>query len=111
MEHERTRRLRPWTPSDDAMALVRRPADVAGRITDESLAARVGGIRPRTAAEWIRGMLADGTLTKVGAIIIGRWSDVDAWLLAGGQAPEQRARRRRRRGQPAAEPTTTSEAA
>ena len=83
--------------SADASHVQHAPLDVPQRITKVSLAERVGGIKPRTADEWLRRMVAAGVVKKVGRVIIGRWRDVDEWLLSGGQAPEQQSRGRRRR--------------
>lgn len=68
-------------------------ADAVRRIRDVDIKEHVGEISKRTAAEWLRAMVAAGVLKKVRRLTVGRWSDVDAWLLAGGQAPARRGRR------------------
>ena len=62
------------------------------RIRPEAVATRYG-VSPRTGGEWIRAMLAQGVLRKVRSIIVGRWSAIDAWVEAGGNAPTRRGRR------------------
>jgi len=76
----------PTTPID---------SDTPRRVRAPEVASRYG-IAERTAGEWLRRMIAVGTCRRVGAIIVGKWREMDAWVAAGGQRPDDVPRWRRR---------------
>lgn len=53
-----------------------RPSDIARRYL----------ISDRLAGDWLRAMVADGTLRKLRGTKVGRWSKVDAWVESGGES-------------------------
>jgi hypothetical protein len=67
-------------------------ADAPARKRDADIAERYR-VSKRTGGEWLRRAVAAGVLRKLGGITVGRWSEMDAWVAAGGQVPERKRRR------------------
>lgn len=75
------------------------PPDVVSRKRPPEGAQR-WNVSERTAGEWFRRMVALGIMKRVGKILVGKWSEMDAWVAAGGKAPDPAPRWRGRRGEP-----------
>jgi hypothetical protein len=68
------------------------PLDAPQRLKARDVAARYQ-VSERLAGEWIRAAVAAGTVRKMRRLVIGRWSQLDAWVAAGGTAPISKRRR------------------
>lgn len=76
----------------DVLALSVAEGDAPRRIRDVDVQARHGGVFRRVAGEWLRVMVAAGTLQKLRRVTGRRWSASDAWLEAGGAGAQFRSR-------------------
>lgn len=76
---------------DEEVTSAANVADAPRRVRGEDLGHRYK-VSARTGGEMLRKMIAAGVVKKLGAMIMGRWSAIDAWVAGGGEMPKARRR-------------------